>query len=245
VSGSLCAADDRGRRTWHDWLVSVESRLFDHFGLGEEDRAAWAASGLPTEAFEDWLTDRVARRPTGARARAVYGARDIHDFARRAILDALALRAGDRLLDVGCGGGLLLADAIELGATTTGLDHSDEMVALAGERAPDAQVLAGRAEELPFPDAAFSAVAMCVVFFFLTDPVVVLRECRRVLGPGGRLAVYMAGPEMRATPACPEPLAAHGRFYEDAELEALARQAGFADTTVIHEDGGQLLAARL
>ena len=62
-----------------------------------------------------WLLDRVARRPAGARARAVYGAEDVHDFARRAILEALALGPGDRLLEVGCGGGLLLRDAARHG----------------------------------------------------------------------------------------------------------------------------------
>jgi hypothetical protein len=39
-------------------------------------------------------------------------------------------------------------------------------------------------------------------------------------------------------------MASHARLYEDAELDALARQAGFKATTVIHENGGQLLAAR-
>src|ERR671933_1438864 len=117
------------------------------FGLGDDDLAAWERSGLPPEAFEDWLTDRVARKPEGRRAREVYGADDVHDFARRAILEALALGPGDRLLDIGCGGGLLLRDALASGATVTGIDHSEEMVALARERAPGAEVVQGSAEE--------------------------------------------------------------------------------------------------
>jgi hypothetical protein len=56
------------------------------------------------------LTDRVARRPAGARAREVYGADDAHDFARRAMLGALRLGPGDRLPEIGCGGGSLLRD---------------------------------------------------------------------------------------------------------------------------------------
>src|SRR5436190_16646967 len=153
------------------------------FGLGDEDVAAWRASGLDDAEFVDWLTDRVARRPSGSRARDVYGAEDVHDWARRAILDAIALGPDDHLLEVGCGGGLLLRDALATGAAATGIDHSGEMVALAGERAPGANVVAGQAERLPFADGTFTAVAMSVVFFFLDDPVHVLRECRRVLGP--------------------------------------------------------------
>jgi ubiquinone/menaquinone biosynthesis C-methylase UbiE len=174
----------------------------------------------------------VARRPAGARARAVYGAEDVHDFARRAILDALAPAPADRLLDVGCGGGLLLRDALARGATVAGLDHSDEMVRLARERAPKAEVVLGTAERLPFADGSFTAVAMSIVFFFLDDPVAVLRECRRVLAPGGRLAVYTTSPALRGTPAAPEPLASRGHFYEDDELAALAREAGFQAVTV-------------
>lgn len=213
------------------------------FGLAGDDLAAWRESGLPADAFEDWLTDRVARRPAGRRAREVYGAEDVHDFARRAILDALGLGPQDRLLDVGCGGGLLLRDALASGAAATGLDHSEEMVRLAGARAPGAEVVLGSAERLPFGDASFTAVAMSIVFFFLPDPVAVLRECRRVLAPGGRIAVYTTSPALRGTPAAPEPVASHGRFYDDEELAELARRAGLAAVAVVDDDGGQLLTA--
>jgi SAM-dependent methyltransferase len=218
---------------------------FEAFGLGAEDREAWLASGLGEEAFEGWLVDRVARRPSGSRAREVYGAEDVHDFARRAILDSLVLAPGDSLLDVGCGGGLLLRDALAAGANVTGLDHSEEMVALARERAPGARVVIGSAERLPFGDGEFTAVSMSVMFFFLPDPGVALAECRRVLAPGGRLAVYTTGPELRGTPAAPEPVASAGHFHDDEQLAALGREAGFEDVSVDNEGGGQLLTGRV
>jgi ubiquinone/menaquinone biosynthesis C-methylase UbiE len=118
------------------------------------------------------------------------------------------------------------------------------MVALARERAPAAEVVVGAAERLPFPDGAFTAIAMSVVFFFLDDPVRVLRECRRVLRAGGRLAVYTTGPELRGTPAAPEPIASHGHFYANDELAALAREAELRDVAVRNHRGGQLLIAR-
>jgi SAM-dependent methyltransferase len=216
--------------------------LLERFGLGDDDRAAWEQSGL---GLDEWLTDRVARRPSGRRAREVYGADDVHDFARRAILGALALAPAGRLLDVGCGGGLLLRDAMAAGvAAVTGLDHSEEMVELARERAPGAEVVLGSAERLPFADGAFTAVAMSIVFFFLDDPVGALSECRRVLEPGGRLAVYTTSPALRGTPAAPEPLASRGHFYDDGELAELARRAGLVDVAVVDDDGGQLLTGR-
>jgi SAM-dependent methyltransferase len=218
--------------------------LLRRFGLDDDDRRAWERSGLAAEAFEDWLTDRVARRPAGRRAREVYGADDVHDFARRAILGAMALGPEDRLLDVGCGGGLLLRDALASGATVTGLDHSEEMVALARERVPAAEVVLASAERLPFADRSFTAVAMAVVFFFLADPVGALAESRRVLTPGGRIAVYTTSPALRGTRAAPEPLAARGHFYEDDQLAALARKAELTGVEVVNDGGGQLLTAR-
>jgi SAM-dependent methyltransferase len=215
--------------------------LAEMFHLGEDDLTAWQDSGQPDAAFDGWLTDRVARRPTGRRARATYGADDVHDFARRAILSVLELNGADRLLEIGCGGGLLLRDALSARASATGIDHSEEMVSLARERAPGADVVLGGAEVLPFADATFTAVAMPVVFFFFTDPEAVLRECHRVLCPGGRLAVYTTSPALRGTPAAPEPLASQGHLHESHELVALAETAGFRDVTVEERDGGQLL----
>jgi len=214
------------------------------FGLGDEDLAAWRQAGRPDAEFDDWLTDRVARRPSGSRAREVYGADDVHDFARRAILGALALGTEDHLLEVGCGGGLLLRDALAAGAAATGLDHSEEMVELALERAPGAEVVLAAAERLPFADDMFSALAMSIVFFFLDDPVRVLRECRRVLRPGGRLALYTTAPELRGTPAAPEPIASQGHFYSVEELTQLAQSAGWGDVAVRDDGGGQLLTGR-
>jgi ubiquinone/menaquinone biosynthesis C-methylase UbiE len=138
---------------------------------------------------------------------------------------------------------LLLRDAIARGSTASGIDHSHEMVHLARERAPGAEVALGRAEALPFVDGAFTAVTMSIVFFFLEHPVAALRECRRVLGSGGRLAVYTTSPALRGTPAAPEPLASRGHFYEDEQLGALAREAGFEAVSVRDDHGGQLLTA--
>lgn len=221
---------------------SVE-RVLAELGLGAEDLAAWRRSGLGPEAFDDWVTDRVARRPEGATARAVYGAEDAHDFARRAILQALAPGPGDHLLEVGCGGGLLLRDALAAGASATGVDHSGEMVSLARERAPGSVVEQASAERLPFPDSSFTLAAMSVVFFFLPDPVAALRECGRVLVPGGRVAIYTTAPELRGTPAAPEPIASLGHFYHDDELVQLAHRAGLAQPRVVGDGGGQLLTA--
>lgn len=213
-------------------------------GLGDKDLVAWRESGLPEEAFNDWVTDRVARRPSGARAREVYGADDVHDFARRAILNSLALGSDDHLLELGCGGGLLLRDALATGAQATGLDHSEEMVELARGTAPGAGLVLAQAESLPFAEAAFTAVAMSIVFFFLDDPIRVLGECRRVLRNGGMVAVYTSGPEMRGTPAAPEPVASLGHFYEDDELASLAATSGFRSVGVQRDGGAQLLTGR-
>ncbi|MGH3189864.1 MAG: class I SAM-dependent methyltransferase [Streptosporangiaceae bacterium] len=215
------------------------------FGLGDDDLAAWEDIRLPDEAFDDWLTDRVARRPAGARARQVYAAEDLHDFARSAILAALTLEPGDFLLEIGCGGGTLLRDALAAGARATGLDHSADMLELAMQRATAAGLVLAAAQSLPFADDTFSAIAMSIVFMFLDAPIGVLGECRRVLGRGGRLALFTISPQLRGSPAAPEPIGSRCHLYPDEELAGLARRAGLRDATVHNSGGGQLLTARV
>ena len=83
----------------------------------------------PLRRIREWridrMTDRVARRPRGRRARAVYGATDVHSFAWEPVLAALELGPQDRLLDVGCGGGVFLQRALETGCRATGVEDDE------------------------------------------------------------------------------------------------------------------------
>jgi ubiquinone/menaquinone biosynthesis C-methylase UbiE len=202
------------------------------------------------ERFREWridrLTDRMARRPHGRRARTVYGADDAHSFLWEPVLAALDLRPGDRLLDVGCGGGAFLQRALESGCAGTGLDHSRDMVRLARARLGDAaEVVQAEAETMPFADGAFTAVSCLVAFFFFADPVAVLREMRRVLdAKRGRVAIMTTALEAKGTPAAPYPLATRGHFYADEELERLALAAEFSSARIAdREEWSQLLVA--
>ena len=106
------------------------------------------------------------------------------------------------------------------------MDHSEEMVALARERAPGARVVLS--ERAPFQRASFTAMAMSVVLFLLEDPMSALGECRRVLRAGARIALFTTAPELRGTPAAPEPLARFGRFYTTASSRSWRAMRGSA-----------------
>jgi SAM-dependent methyltransferase len=190
----------------------------------------------------DWLTDRRARRPTGAVARKGYRNPTYHRPNFGAILQKLSLTPEDRLLEIGCGGGALLHDALESGCTAAGIDHSPEMVRLA-RRANARAIKEGRleikessADSIPFGDSHFTCAAMTSVMGFLEDPVGAFREVIRVLVPGGRMVVFTTSKEAKGTIAAPEPMASRIHFYENQELLSMASEAGFEEARVERPD---------
>lgn len=162
--------------------------------------------------------------------------------AFEAALDALALAPSTRLLDVGCGSGLVLRLAADRGANVTGLDASRGLLDHAQRRVPGAPLVQGELEELPFEDGSFDVVTGFNSFQYATRPTVALAEAARVLAPGGRVlylnwappeqceaAGYLAAIGALLPPAPPE---APGPFAlsDRAAIERIFGEAGLVIT---------------
>ena len=114
-----------------------------------------------------------------------------------ALVDAVGAAPGVRLLDVATGPGYVAAEAAARGARATGVDFSSQMIELARRRYPDIEFEEGDAEELPFVDGTFGAVAMNFGLLHLARPDAALAEARRVLQGGGRFGFTVwARPEL-------------------------------------------------
>lgn len=113
------------------------------------------------------------------------------------ILRLIGPVAGLRILDAGCGDGLLALELARRGASVTGIDASEQMIRAAHRRAQHSQevVSFGTAavEELPFAAGSFDVVLAVTVLCFVEDAVGAVRELARVLDPGGRLIVGELG----------------------------------------------------
>lgn len=111
-----------------------------------------------------------------------------------AALDAAHVTYATRLLDAGCGAGLLSLLATLRGAQVSGLDASAPLLEIARERVPSADFREGDLEALPFADDSFDAVTAVNVVFYASDMAASIRELGRVARPGGRVVVTAWGP---------------------------------------------------
>jgi demethylmenaquinone methyltransferase/2-methoxy-6-polyprenyl-1,4-benzoquinol methylase len=107
---------------------------------------------------------------------------------RRATVRAV-VQPGDKTLDAACGTGDLAVIAAKAGATVTGLDFSPRMLERARRKGPGLEWVQGDLLALPFPDDSFDSATVGFGVRNVADLNRALEELRRVLRPGGRLAI--------------------------------------------------------
>lgn len=229
AAGTRVTLADRG---WGNQLADKGHELAGWFA---SQAVAPLLRAMGPNRLGDWITDRRARRPSGLPARAFYRDPIYHLPNFKAILAVLNLQPHDYLIEVGCGGGAFLQQALRSGCKAAAIDHSPEMVKLAREVNQEAisqqrlEIREASAESLPYPEGTFTCAVMTGVFGFIAEPLKALSEVVRVLAPAGRFALFTGTRKLMGTPAAPEPVASRLHFYEDDELQHLAQQAGFAE----------------
>lgn len=155
-----------------------------------------------------------------------------------------ALHEGERVLDVGCGTGVVSRLAAEkVGRRkVVGLDPNPAMLAVARKITPEEMEIewyeAG-AEKMPLPDGAFDVVLCQMALQFVPDKAGALAEMRRVLAPKGRLALNLPGPAAPPFAAMAEAMGRHIRpeasgfmravfaLHDQSAIEKLLEEAGF------------------
>lgn len=192
---------------------------------------------------KEWLAgvfDRAA--PTYDEVAGAY-----HDHFGARLVELAGVRAGDAVLDVGCGRGAVLVPAAARAGPAgrvVGVDLSPEMVRLARARVDvagvDAELRVMDAERLDVPDASFSVVLCGFGILFLPDPERAIAGFRRALAPGGSVGLSTWGDEDARwsweddllADVDVERRALQRPFDRPDDLDALLRGAGFDDVIV-------------
>jgi SAM-dependent methyltransferase len=155
-----------------------------------------------------------------------------------AALEHVALGAGQKVLDIGCGVGAFLRIVDGRDARPFGLDASEALLDLARERVPGADLRVGDMEALPYDDDTFDLVCGFNSFFFADDIVAAVREAGRVAKPGAPVVIQVWGPHERNElevvkqvirpyfPPRPADAPPEPDYAEPGVLEDLATKAG-------------------
>jgi SAM-dependent methyltransferase len=168
----------------------------------------------------------------------------------------LGLRAGDRVLDLGCGAGRHAFEALRRGARVTAFDYDEaelkDVAAMAGAmgEAGDLPAAArsgcarGDATRLPFPAGSFDRIIAAEVLEHIEDDMGAIRELIRVLRPGGTIAATVPAfvPEricwaLTDEYHAPHVPGGHVRIYTAAELRNKLGTAGAAPYDAHKEHG--------
>jgi SAM-dependent methyltransferase len=174
-------------------------------------------------------------------------------FAEREAFLLRHLRAGDRVLDLGCGEGDFAAAAARAGAEAVGADVAEAALERARGRHPDlALELVPPHGPFPWDDGAFDVVWASEVVEHVADTARWLSEVRRVLAPGGRLLITTPdhGLARRLRLAARgfeehfDPLGDHLRFYTRRSLRGLLGDFGFGEIEIERDSGTLLATAR-
>jgi ubiquinone/menaquinone biosynthesis C-methylase UbiE len=149
-----------------------------------------------------------------------------------------ALGRVDRVLDVGCGDGRLTSELDA--AHVTAADVSAVALGRARDRLPDARLVEIEPDaQLPLGDGEFDLVLLAETLEHVRDVQLLLSEARRVLRPGGTLAITT--PATRRLMSPPDPLSPHLRFFTRRSLARLLDEVGF-DVGSLERRAGSLLA---
>lgn len=157
----------------------------------------------------------------------------------RETLARLAVKPNDRILDVGCGTGVLLQRLNETCPQTrlVGIDPVPEMLAVAANRLHQTiELREASAEQLPFANGSFDAVISCSVFHYLREPAAALKETKRVLRGGGQLVLTDWSGDYFSMRLCDVYLRLfnpiHLKVYRAKELHQSLEDAGFSETQI-------------
>lgn len=110
----------------------------------------------------------------------------------KGVVELLAPKAGERILDLGCGTGRLTAEIATTGADVIGIDRSQEMISEARAQFRDLHFEVADARHMHF-DRQFDAVFSNAVLHWIVEPELVVRSVAKVLAPGGRFVAEFGG----------------------------------------------------